>query len=74
MPWSEDAFPTAMRHLDPRTRSKAVEIANALLGEGCEEGFAIRVAITNSRTRLEDIDFLVESTLRIGARLAEEGA
>jgi uncharacterized protein YdaT len=48
MPWSEDAFPAAMRHLDPRTRSKAVEIANALLREGCEEGFAIRVAISRA--------------------------
>ena len=48
MPWTEDAFPVAMRYLDPHTRSKAVEIANALLLEGCEKGFAIRVAISRA--------------------------
>ena len=48
MPWTEETFPAAMRHLDPHTRSKAVEIANALLREGCEEGFAIRVAISRA--------------------------
>jgi uncharacterized protein YdaT len=48
VPWTEDVFPAAMRHLDPRTRSKAVEIANALLREGHEEGFAIRVALARA--------------------------
>jgi len=45
MPWTEENFPLAMRNIDPRTRSKAIEIANALLREGHDEGFAIRVAI-----------------------------
>ena len=45
MPWSEDYYPTSMRHLSEVTRSKAIEIANALLAEGMEEGMAIRIAI-----------------------------
>jgi uncharacterized protein YdaT len=30
-------------------RAKAIEIANALLNEGHEEGFAIRVAISRAK-------------------------
>jgi uncharacterized protein YdaT len=38
-----------MRNLEPETRDKAIEIANALLREGHDEGFAIRVAIARAR-------------------------
>jgi uncharacterized protein YdaT len=38
-----------MEHLDPLVRAKAIEIANALLNEGHEEGFAIRVAISRAK-------------------------
>lgn len=48
MPWTEEAFPAAMQHLDSYTRNKAIEIANALLREGRDEGFAIRVAIARA--------------------------
>jgi uncharacterized protein YdaT len=48
MPWSEDYDPTSMRHLSEVTRSKAIEIANALLAEGMEEGMAIRIAIARA--------------------------
>ena len=48
MPWSEDYYPTSMRHLSEVTRSKAIEIANALLAEGMEEGMAIRIAIAKA--------------------------
>jgi uncharacterized protein YdaT len=49
MPWSEDDYPAAMRRLPARVRAKAVEIANALLEEGCEEGMAIRIAIAKAK-------------------------
>lgn len=49
MPWTDQHFPPAMRHLDPVTRAKAIAIANALLREGHDEGFAIRVAIARAR-------------------------
>ncbi len=48
MPWSEFHYPPAMHNLEPRVRSKAIEIANALLREGHDEGFAIRVAIARA--------------------------
>jgi len=49
MPWNEDYYPTSMRNLDPAVRAKAIEIANALLAEGTEEGMAIRIAIAKAK-------------------------
>ena len=49
MPWDESYCPAAMKHLAPVVRSKAIEIANALLEEGHDEGFAIRVAIARAK-------------------------
>ena len=48
-PWNREYFPAAMRHLDAGVRDKAIDIANALLREGHDEGFAIRVAIAKAR-------------------------
>lgn len=49
MPWTSDYFPNAMRHLSIPVREKAIEIANALLAEGNDEGMAIRVAIAKAK-------------------------
>jgi len=38
-----------MAHLAPVVRDKAIEIANALLATGHDEGFAIRVGIARAR-------------------------
>jgi uncharacterized protein YdaT len=38
-----------MENLPPVVRSKAIEIANALLAEGYEEGMAIRIAIAKAK-------------------------
>ncbi len=43
MPWSKDDYPASMKNLTPEVREKAIEIANALLGEGYEEGRAIAI-------------------------------
>ncbi|WJH35866.1 hypothetical protein N6H14_08070 [Paenibacillus sp. CC-CFT747] len=43
MPWRDGDYPPSMKNLDPRVRRKAVEIANALLEEGYEEGRAIAI-------------------------------
>lgn len=43
MPWSKQDYPPSMKNLDPRVREKAVEIANALLKDGYEEGRAIAI-------------------------------
>ncbi len=48
MPWSLDAYPPSMAKLPPPVRGKAIEIANALLAEGMEEGQAIRIAIAQA--------------------------
>ena len=38
-----------MRNLPPEVRSKAIEIANALLAEGYDDGTAIRIAIAKAK-------------------------
>jgi uncharacterized protein YdaT len=38
-----------MAHLPEPVRQKAIEIANALLREGMEEGRAIRIAIAKAK-------------------------
>lgn len=35
MPWSEERYPASMKHLPAWIRRKAIDIANALLEEGC---------------------------------------
>ncbi len=49
MPWNENYFPKSMLHLEPMVRDKAIEIANALLAEGYDEGRAIRIAIAQAK-------------------------
>lgn len=49
MPWTFDTPPASMKRLPPPVREKAVEIANALLDEGMEEGKAIRIAIAKAK-------------------------
>lgn len=49
MPWNSDYFPAAMNHLSQVARHKAIEIANALLAEGMDEGKAIRIAIAKAK-------------------------
>jgi uncharacterized protein YdaT len=43
-----------MRHLSEVTRAKAIAIANALLGEGMDEGKAIRIAIAKAKEWASD--------------------
>lgn len=38
-----------MKNLHPVVREKAIEIANALLDEGYDEGRAIRIAIARAK-------------------------
>lgn len=49
MPWNEWHYPPAMSHLAAAARMKAIEIANALLAEGMDEGKAIRIAIAKGK-------------------------
>ncbi len=49
MPWNESHFPRSMLNLPLDIREKAIEIANALLAEGYDEGRAIRIAIAQAK-------------------------
>lgn len=49
MPWNASDFPVSMRHLSAGAREKAIEIANALLADGMDEGKAIRIAIAQAK-------------------------
>lgn len=49
MPWTAEHYPPAMQNLPLLIRLKAIEIANALLAEGMEEGRAIRIAIAKAK-------------------------
>lgn len=41
--------PASLDGSPARVRGKAIEIANALLAEGCDEGRAIRIAISHAK-------------------------
>lgn len=49
MPWTQERYPVSMRRLPQAVRAKAIEIANALLDEGMDEGMAIRIAIAEAK-------------------------
>ena len=54
-----------MANLSPAVRDKAIEIANALLSKGYEEGKAIRIAIAQARRWADHVDALDQSGARI---------
>lgn len=49
MPWNANYYPASMKRLPLPVRSKAIEIANALLEQGHDEGKAIRMAIAAAK-------------------------
>ena len=49
MPWNSSYYPISMKNLPPVLREKAIDIANALLEEGMDEGKAIRIAIAKAK-------------------------
>ena len=48
MPWTKSDYPPSMKNLTAPVRNKAVEIANALLEDGREEGSAIAIATSKA--------------------------
>ncbi|WP_046176499.1 DUF2188 domain-containing protein [Domibacillus indicus] len=50
MPWSKNDYPDSMKNLPDNVRDKAIEIANALLDDGYEEGRSIAIAIDRARS------------------------
>lgn len=56
MPWSSQNYPPSLKNLTPETRSKAIEIANALLEEGYDPGRAIAIATAQAEKWAENRD------------------
>lgn len=48
MTWTKNDYPESMKNLNESTRNKAIEIANALLEDGYEEGRAISIGISQA--------------------------
>lgn len=53
MPWNKSDYPNSMKNLDEDVREKAIEIANALLDEGYDDGKAIPIAIDRAKMAVE---------------------
>lgn len=53
MPWSQNDYPDSFKNLNTDVRNKAIEIANALLRDGYEEGRAIPIALDRARKSVE---------------------
>lgn len=49
MPWNMDDYPSSMKNLGEVTRKKAIDIANAMIDEGYDEGRAIPIAIDQAK-------------------------
>lgn len=49
MPWYNGDYPPSYKNQPKAVREKAVEIANALLEEGKEEGIAIATGLKHAR-------------------------
>ncbi|MCY8989641.1 DUF2188 domain-containing protein [Bacillus atrophaeus] len=49
MPWSMKDYPNSFKNLDKPVKKKAIEIANAMINEGYEEGRAIPIATSQAK-------------------------
>lgn len=49
MPWTAKNFPRSMKNLPTRIRDKAIEIANALLADGNDEGKSIAIPTAKAK-------------------------
>lgn len=54
MPWYNGDYPPSYKNQPEEVREKAVEIANALLQDGMEEGAAIATGLKQARELLEN--------------------
>ncbi|HYD90854.1 MAG TPA: hypothetical protein VEA37_05120 [Flavobacterium sp.] len=54
MPWYNGDYPPSYKNQPKKLRDKAVEIANALLKDGAEEGIAIATGLKRAREYFSD--------------------
>jgi len=56
MPWSKGDYPPSYKNQPLALREKAVELANALLEEGVEEGIAIATGLKQARQLFRNME------------------
>lgn len=54
MPWDTNDYPSSLKNLDVEIRKKAIEIANAMVDEGYDEGTAIPIATDQAKKWYEN--------------------
>lgn len=54
MPWYYGNFPPSYKNQPILLREKAIEIANALVKEGAEEGLAVAIGLKRARKLFAD--------------------
>lgn len=54
MPWTKTDYPQSMKNLASQVREKAIEVANALVEDGYDEGRAIPIAISQAKKWVEN--------------------
>jgi uncharacterized protein YdaT len=54
MPWYNGDYPPSYKNQPEALREKAVEIANALLAEGTDEGIAIATGLKRARQHFSE--------------------
>ncbi len=62
MPWTKQNYPPSLKNFMAPVRSKAIEIANALLNEGYDEGKAIAIATAKAEEWAENRGKKVKKT------------
>ncbi|MGI8314803.1 DUF2188 domain-containing protein [Halobacillus mangrovi] len=56
MPWDSNDYPSSFKNLDTAVRKKAIDIANAMIDEGYEEGRAIPIATEQAKEWYDNAD------------------
>ncbi|WP_339191983.1 DUF2188 domain-containing protein [Bacillus sp. FSL K6-1003] len=54
MPWSMKDYPASLKNLEKPVKKKAIEIANAMIDEGYEDGRAIPIATSKAKEWVEN--------------------
>ncbi|MEC1751778.1 MULTISPECIES: DUF2188 domain-containing protein [Bacillus] len=54
MPWSMKNYPASLKNLEKPVKKKAIEIANAMIDEGYEDGRAIPIATSKAKEWAEN--------------------
>ncbi|KHE67296.1 DUF2188 domain-containing protein [Halobacillus sp. BBL2006] len=56
MPWDSKDYPSSFKNLDNAVRKKAIDIANAMIDQGYDEGRAIPIATEQAKEWYDNAD------------------